>query len=266
MRESAAPPGSDSRLPVARVDVTAFTHCGAVRPGNQDAAGAGSAGIGAWLAAESGAPSTLRISSLPAMIVVADGAGGHPAGDVASRIAVTVLLEHGTRIRTAQDLGDAFLAAHAALQARMATDPGTVGMTTTAAALVVTERSVLIGHVGDSRIYELGHDELLALTDDDRASPGGTVLTQGLGGPLGHAAPTPHLDRLAVESQLRFLLCTDGVTERLDELTLDTLRRERRGDFELAQSLLDGALERGAPDNVTAVVSTVSVARGETLR
>ena len=238
--------------PGPAISIAAASHRGATRTCNQDAAGA----LG-WLVADGGAVATIGPVRGPTTVVVADGAGGHPAGDVASRLAAARVLAGGARVETAEDLGRVVRSAHVALHEHMRCDPSTLGMATTVAALVITARSVLIAHVGDSRVYELDADGATLLTDDDRASAHGSALTQALGGPSLECEPTPHLLRLASEPGLRFLLCTDGVPACVSESTLRTLAAGDASDAELVASVLGAALEAGAPDNVTVVVVRV---------
>ena len=132
-----------------------------------------------------------------------------------------------------------------------------VGMATTAAVVSFTARSVLIAHVGDTRVYELGGEGTTLLTTDDRSTAGGSTLTQALGGPSLEPQPTPHLTRLACEPALRFLLCTDGVNACLDQPALGQLVRAHVDDAELVGVILTEVLAAGAPDNVTVFVIRV---------
>jgi serine/threonine protein phosphatase PrpC len=239
------------------ISLAAASHRGAVRASNQDAAGA----FG-WLVADGGVVATAGPVRGPATVVVADGAGGHPAGDVASRLAVAHLLGPRRVAETADELADLVRSAHVALHEHMRSHPSTAGMATTVAALAITERSVLVGHVGDSRVYELLEDGVTLLTDDDRVSADRGVLTQALGGPSLEREPTPHLSRLACEPGLRFLLCSDGVPECVSESTLRRLAGSHADDAALVAGVLEAALAAGAPDNVTVVVASVDSGGG----
>ena len=234
------------------ISIAAASHRGAVRASNEDAAGAAG-----WIVADGGAVATAGPVHAPVTVVVADGAGGHPAGDVASRLAVAHLMAPARPVDTADDLADLVRSAHVALHERMRRDPPTLGMATTVAALVVTAHSVLIAHVGDSRIYEVEDGGVTLLTDDDRVSADGSALTQALGGPSPEREPAPHLWRLACEPGLRFLLCSDGVPACVTDATLSTLAAAHPGDAALVAGIVEAALAAGAPDNVTVLVARV---------
>lgn len=238
--------------PSPAISIAAASHRGAVRLRNQDAAGT----LG-WLVADGGGVATVGPVSGPVSVVVADGAGGHPAGDVASRLAVAHILSPSRPVQTADELGSLVRSAHVALHERMRSDPSTVGMATTVAALVITAHSVLIAHVGDSRVYELHSGGVTLLTDDDRASAHASMLTQALGGPSLEREPAPHLSRLACEPGLRFLLCTDGVPACVGDSMLERLAAGHADDAELVAGVMGAALAAGAPDNVTVVVARV---------
>lgn len=235
-----------------RVSLAAATHRGVSRAANQDAAGA----LG-WLVADGGGVAVAGPAPAPVAIVVADGAGGHPAGDVASRLAVAHVLAAGARVETAEQLGALVRSAHVALHEHMRGDPSTAGMATTVAALVITASSVLVAHVGDSRVYELHPDDVALLTDDDRFASNGSALSQALGGGSPEYEPTPHLWRLACEPGLRFLLCSDGVPGCVSEPTLRRLAAAHDDDAKLVAAVMDAALAAGAPDDVTVVVARV---------
>jgi serine/threonine protein phosphatase PrpC len=230
------------------VRVTAQSHRGTERERNEDAVGAAG-----WRWQGARAPVELRPSvDGPVVTVVADGLGGHPGGDVASALAVDRLLAAAPGIGGAADLSAALLDAHRELLA------GAIrGMGSTAAVLVVTEDAVIVGNVGDSRVYELHAGELMLLSVDDRL-PGGasTIVTQVLGGD--GREPTPHITRLQREPDLRFLLCTDGLVEALGEPRIVEIVRAHTPDWgRTAAALVGESLRAGAPDNLTVAIVAV---------
>ncbi|CAN5899618.1 N/A [soil metagenome] len=222
------------------------THVGLVRDGNEDAYGIAR---NAW--------------------AVADGLGGHPGGEVASRIAVDSALRSlqetsGTAAESA--LLTAYAAAADDIAARARTDRQLTAMATTLV-LAIRDRAgaVHVANLGDSRAYLLAGDELQQVTRDDnvaelllaqgalsaeqaRTHPGQFSLTKA----LGHGDREPTIRRLQ-ESSGRLLLCSDGVNS---ELTDDRIRQALgSGTAEQAcDALVAAALEAGGADNVTAVV------------
>lgn len=122
------------------IEAAALTHRGRVRPGNED-----TVGLAGWLSAESGAhPVALHwAADGPALCVIADGMGGHAAGEVASRIAVERLLASTAGIADEAGLRAAILQAHLAVRAAARADPAKADMGTTLAGLLLDRKSVV---------------------------------------------------------------------------------------------------------------------------
>lgn len=219
------------------------------------------------------------------LYVVADGMGGHAAGEVASRIAVETIAgfirrpaptdgDDGSavidpplspvaiRLRTAVQTANRSIWQAAARHAPYA------GMGTTIVCAVVTGDRLTIAHAGDSRLYILSGSTLTAETQDDTwaaAFPGGAragetcmadhpfkhVLTNVLGG---GEQPTVHLRERTLSGGETLLLCTDGVHNVLDEQALLTILSGTAPVDALARTVVHTALQRGSRDNATAVV------------
>jgi len=224
--------------------------------------------------------------------VVADGMGGHPGGDVASRAAADHVLERfrAERGRAAggrssegwvDRMSEAVVGAHDAVRALAVGDVKLAGMGTTLTALVlVTEQDTwVVGHVGDSRAYLLRHGSFRQLTKDDtwvqqrvdedlltptqaRRHPFSHILTQCLGL---DSTPDPQVLSGRIQQGDLFLLCSDGLVGMLDEeIIADALRAHVLGpgtpvDVEGAvRTLVAEALARGGTDNVTVALAAVS--------
>lgn len=187
------------------------------------------------------------------VVAVADGLGGHAAGEVASALAVDALRRGlGGAVPGAREeevpglLADAVQAAHAAVVDDADRDPARRGMGTTLVVAHVRRGRAWVAHVGDSRAYLRGGDGLVQLTRDHGA---GGMLTQALG--LGEVA----VDVVEVDTAPgdRLLLCTDGLTDTTDEAEIARLLGD--GDPQQAcDALVQAALRRGGVDNVTVVV------------
>jgi len=225
--------------------------------------------------------------------VVADGMGGHPGGDVASRIAaataaevLTAGLELGatnhedvaTRLMATMRLS--VIRAHEEIRAEGEREPKLDGMGTTITALALDPDSDLyvLGHVGDSRAYRLRNGVLTQLTRDDtwvqerveaqmltleqaRRHPFAHLLTQCLGL---EDVPTPHIAHGSVEVGDAYLLCTDGLVGMIEDDELEEILVRELGAHDGAtagkralQALLDAANEAGGYDNITAVLVTI---------
>ncbi len=242
------------------VRIFAATHTGAVRRGNEDAYGATS-----LIASRvDGEVVSALVSNEACLVVVADGLGGHPCGEVASQLAVDHLL--AVKPTDAPSLVDAVHAANESIVAAMSHDEGSIGMGTTVAAVLVHEAGVVVVNVGDSAVFELIDDRLVQLSTDDvpagRTSlPGvpSSIVTQTLGGGRELLAVEPHLYRDDRVSPRRLLLCTDGLTNFVPrDQVADALRLHEGEDT--TRVLIALALAAGGPDNVTVITLDVEPA------
>ncbi len=187
------------------------------------------------------------------LFIVADGLGGHVAGEVASRTAVraahTALVEDGPA-DPERALPEALYVAHEAVIEDAAADPSRRGMGTTAvlARLSEDDRQLWVSHVGDSRAYLLRSGRLHRLTADHRV--GGGSLTQALGT---SDEIVPDIARVELESGDRILLCTDGLTDMVGDD--DIASHLASGEPEQGcDRLVDAAMVHGGIDNVTLVL------------
>jgi protein phosphatase len=209
----------------------------------------------------------------PRLLVVADGMGGHAAGEVASSLVVASIAvldddDQGGDLLDA--LADAVSGADVALRRTIDDDTALEGMGTTLTALLWSGSRVGLAHVGDSRAYLLRGGDLLRLTHDHtyvqslvdagRISaeeaenhPRRSLLTRAMDG---RNPAMPDLSVREVRQGDRFLLCSDGLTGVVSESTMaDELSNGTPA--EAAERLIALALRSGAPDNVTVVVADV---------
>ena len=202
------------------------------------------------------------------LFAVIDGMGGQQAGAEAAALAREALL--GER-----DLLHAFLNANEKIHRVAKKKNQTKGMGCVASAVRISGSKALVAHVGDTRVYlageagceQLTRDHTVAASEQERLGlshlragdlPGRNQVTRDLGG--SHLHGDAWIDQLEVtlERDALLLLCSDGLPNAVgaDEL-FERLRRSRRDGSapeELADALIVRALERGARDNVTAVV------------
>ncbi|MBU6278097.1 MAG: protein phosphatase 2C domain-containing protein [Actinomycetales bacterium] len=210
----------------------------------------------------------------PRMLLVADGMGGHAAGELASAIAVATLSSLNENPPSAADalgaLADAVDRVGVSLGSVVAAEPELAGMGTTVTGLAWLGGRIAVVHVGDSRAYLLRDGALVQLTHDhtyvqtlvdagrlteEQAAkhPRRSLLTRALDG------ITPVEADLSVrEARVgdRYLLCSDGLTGVIADERLQLILAQRDATGCVTQ-LVDEALERGAPDNVTVVVADV---------
>ncbi len=209
----------------------------------------------------------------PALLVVADGMGGHAAGELASATAVATLAEVSGSDLDADpvaDLADAVALITERLGEVVAEQPGYAGMGTTLTAIAWLGDRVAVVHVGDSRAYLLREGSLDRITHDHTfvqtlvdagritaaeaaVHPRRSLLTRAIDG---NQAVEPDISVREVHPGDRFLLCSDGLTGVISDPQLAALLAE--GDpTGVVGALVELALERGAPDNVTVVIADV---------
>lgn len=190
------------------------------------------------------------------LFVVADGMGGHPAGDVASRIAVETLDERLDDEVLADDpggaLSNAMRSAHEAINAHIEQEPSTAGMGTTVVAAYVEDGRAVLASVGDSRIYQLRDGSLRQVTHDDVWEGSfGRSLSQALGG---QGTIDTEIVELEFHPDDRLLLCSDGLTDMVDDQLIGEVLGADRTPEQVVDRLISCALDHGGYDNITLIV------------
>lgn len=245
--------GRDTVGWVDYVAVSALSHEGLLRDHNEDSLVAGPWTLGATVTAS---PQTLLFSTTdPLLVAVADGLGGHPAGDVASTIVVRELSRLGPALVDEQAVRRAVDACNQAVEAEARHDASRTAMGTTVAGVVLTGQSVIVFNVGDSRVYSWHGSALAQLSVDDNPplAPGQThtsVLTQTLGGGRSLGPVDAHVTTHPLSDVGRVLICSDGLTDVVDDDTIARLLAEHDGG-EAVYELWKAAMESGGPDNIT---------------
>jgi len=225
------------------------------------------------------------------LFVVADGMGGHVAGEVASRVAVetiqTFIAEtagadknrtwpfpfepaislEGNRLKAA------FRLANRQIANAIADSADLRGMATTASAVLAGREAACVAHVGDSRVYAMQNGTLRQITHDHswveeqvragtmseaaaRQHPWRNVVTRALSG-----GSDPEIDTIEVAPHTgeRFLLCSDGLSGVLNNETIARILGDSAASLEtICDRLIAAANEAGGPDNITALVLEVS--------
>jgi protein phosphatase len=213
-------------------------------------------------------------------MLVADGMGGMPAGEVASRLALSKLIElivdtsdwtlalkQNKDVKTVLDrMTQRFFQIDKILKEEARSDYALEGMATTLTVAGILENDLVLGHVGDSRGYLLrgtlfrqlttDHtmaqaliDAGVATSDDPAPRSMRHVLTAAIGSLDDRILPQVQRFRLLAGDQL--LLCTDGLTEMVDDEIIARVLREAKSAQNACQSLVDLALAAGGTDNIT---------------
>jgi PPM family protein phosphatase len=217
-------------------------------------------------------------------ILVADGMGGMAGGEVASRLALSKLVEliietsdwtlalqrHQDVATVLERMTERFLQLDNILRKEAANDQTLQGMGTTLTVAGAMGSDLIIGHVGDSRAYLLHGDTLTQLTTDhtlaqalidagvaNRDDPASRsmrrVLTAAVGS-LGEQVE-PQVQTFNLSAGDKLLLCTDGLTEMVEDATIAQVLREAKSAQTACQDLVDLSLAAGGTDNVTVVLA-----------
>ncbi len=208
------------------------------------------------------------------IFVVADGMGGHAAGEVASEMAVRFVARELGSLKglgddqVADRMRNAIRAANGAIFQRTLTEHDKRGMGTTVTALVLYETRFLIGQVGDSRAYLHRDGKLIQLTKDHsyvqeqvdagyltpeqaRSHPYSNVITRCVGA---NSDVMPDIYLGTVKSEDLFLLASDGLTGMLEDLELAEQLAGERMPQERVDALITEANRHGGLDNITAII------------
>jgi serine/threonine protein phosphatase PrpC len=269
MSDKEAPkPGAQAREPesvpaIAGVpswdlEVAELTDVGRLRPHNEDY-------VKHHIPSDSG-----QLDAKGAIFVLADGMGGHQAGEVASKGAVELVIQqyYGD---TSHDVGTslvrAFRAANQRIYSQAQADPSKSGMGTTLVAAVLLEHKVYLANVGDSRAYLINHEGIAQISEDHswveeqvragllspeqaQRHPQRNLLTRALG-----SKPAVEVDLF--EGDLNegdtLLLCSDGLTGRVEDAEIAAIVREH-SSTEAARLLVAQANERGGNDNISVMI------------
>ncbi len=210
------------------------------------------------------------------LAVIADGMGGYEGGQEASRLAVETVrsvYDNAFSGNPQETLVEAFEAAHQNIQRFAQDHPQFYGMGTTCTALAIVDRQLSFAHVGDSRLYLIRAETITRLTrdhsyvgrlvesgivrsEDAESHPQRHILTAALGSGR-EVTPNVPEHPVPLEEGATLLLCTDGLWGLVGD---PDLARVVQGNppAEACQKLVAMALERGGPDNITALLLRVS--------
>ncbi|MGI6032305.1 MAG: Stp1/IreP family PP2C-type Ser/Thr phosphatase [Coriobacteriales bacterium] len=208
------------------------------------------------------------IAIRPPLFVVADGMGGHEAGEVASAIASETMLRLIPDGPDGAALGNAVVEANKAVLRGAEDGTGRPGMGTTITAALIYDDQLIIAQVGDSRAYLLHNGKLQRITRDHslvadlveqgriteeeaRFHPQRSVITRALGS---DPDMQPDLYNLTVEKGDRLMLCSDGLSSMVEDRVIASIMASNPDPTACCNALVDEAIAAGGLDNVTVVV------------
>jgi len=218
---------------------------------------------------------TLAVEPSQGLVVVADGMGGAPGGDLASAMAVQ---EVARGLHSGESMEESVLRANRKILDMAEAQPALSGMGSTLTALKVSPESgsYVLGHVGDSRAYLLTEGRFSQISRDhtmvrdmveagkipasaEREHPLGHILTRVLG--TEESVEVDLLEGRAVPGDC-FLLCSDGLVKVMEDAEVEEWARKTESENleDVVRTMVDEANDRGAPDNVTVAVLTVTTA------
>ncbi len=208
------------------------------------------------------------------VFIVADGMGGHAAGEVASEMSVQIVGRSLEKVvgrpdaEAAETIRRGIVEANGAIFQRTLVEQDKRGMGTTVTAMVINGERYMIGQVGDSRAYLLRDGQLLQITKDHsyvqeqvdagyltpaqaRTHPYSNVITRCVGA---NSDVAPDVYGGTLHGSDLFLLASDGLTGMLEDEDLLTILTSGRSPGELVDKLISEANRRGGLDNVTVII------------
>lgn len=210
------------------------------------------------------------VGNLPNLFVVADGMGGHNAGDFASKCAVRTLrkfMEESRERNPIKLIRAGIEKANAMIREEAAKNPDMAGMGTTIVVTTVVGHYAYTANVGDSRLY-LIDDGITQITRDHslveemvrigeltpeaaRVHPDKNIITRALG-----AAPTVNVDFFdyKIEPDSRVLMCSDGLTNMVEDKDIKRIIDKAGSIQDAAKALVERANENGGKDNIAVVI------------
>jgi len=214
--------------------------------------------------------SETAVGNLPNLFVVADGMGGHNAGDFASKLTVETMLNEiadSFEKNPVKILSKAIATANDVIRRKAAETPDMEGMGTTVVAATSIGRYLHVANVGDSRLYVVGR-EIRQVTKDHslveemvrigtishseaRNHPDKNIITRAIGASV---EVEPDFFTVELEEGDAVLMCTDGLTNMLEDEEIRMILSGGRDIVEKAQALVDAANANGGRDNISVVL------------
>ena len=215
--------------------------------------------------------SVTPVGNLPNLLILADGMGGHNAGDYASRYTVEAIVDSVKRSRESSPITiirTAIQQANRAVIEKSQTDIDLEGMGTTVVAATVMDGELCVANVGDSRLYLIG-DTIKQITKDHsyvqemvrrgeiapeaaRMHPDRNIITRAIGG--GYDIEVDFFE-VELNKKDRILMCSDGLTDMLRDQEIFDIICKKQDLSAIVENLIDTANEYGGNDNITVILA-----------
>ncbi len=211
------------------------------------------------------------VGVFPNLFIVADGMGGHKAGDYASKFCVQAVVDSIEKSKLITPIGvleEAINTANLAVYKEAATNSDLEGMGTTFVSAVIYDKNLYVANIGDSRLY-LINDKVSQITEDHslveamvktgeiekkdaRFHPNKNIITRALGT---NKAVTADFFEVQLEDHDIVLLCSDGLTNMLEDEEINEIVKSYSDDIEkAAKMLVEKANENGGKDNIAIII------------
>ncbi|MGF7144808.1 protein phosphatase [Anaerotaenia torta] len=217
--------------------------------------------------------SEAAVGSLPNLFIVADGMGGHNAGDYASRYCVEFIKQKvgESEIEAPIALIEAAIReANDSLWKKAQEESELEGMGTTLVVATIFDKELYVANVGDSRLYVIGK-EIRQITEDHslveamvktgeldrneaRMNPNKNIITRAIGG---NTTVAPDFFEVSLEEGDTVLMCSDGLTNMLEDETIERIIKENEDPSAAAETLVRCANENGGRDNIAIIIIKV---------
>ena len=216
-----------------------------------------------------------KVGRLPSLLIVADGMGGHAAGDLASRVCVETMvssIEGSGQTETIPILAEAVQKANRAVLKKAAEKPVYAGMGTTIVAAVIDGNTLYVANVGDSRLYLIDDDRIDHITLDHslvaemvrsgrispeqmRNHPEKNIITRAVGGEENVKAD---FFDVGLHKGDVVLLCSDGLTNMVEDEQIFRIIRREKTLRDAGQKLISAANSAGGRDNISVVLARLT--------
>ena len=211
-----------------------------------------------------------RVGCLPNLFIVADGMGGHKAGDTASRFTVETiktLIEQSQEKDAISVINDSVKMVNSLLLQKASESENYYGMGTTLVIATIYE-NVRVANVGDSRLYVIDDNDITQITRDHslveemvlagqlskreaRTHARKNVITRAIGG---EEQVEPEMFSIDLKENSKILMCSDGLTNMLEDAEILSIVRNNADIEDAARLLVDRANENGGKDNISVII------------